>query len=611
MVFKRTLIGAALLLMACSAQADTLNSALRAYRENRVSDAEAILARLIADQATSPGDRAQALLSVARIAGHVDNDLPRALRALDEARAFPEARCEAAATTARLLNRGGRAADLLRRADALVASCTDPSDRAQVMLQAAEAALDVSAGRQPDVGSLQRVLGWLDGAGEDARTGLQGSALRLEVALLQRDPATALQAWRSYFWLTDTDMPQGIASPRGSAADLFARGLADGAPAEAGLHLADLLVRAGFARAAERFARASRLGEQALGHPLWARIAAYFEARRELEQALLAVNRRLARGGQAGNVPALHDRVTARLATAAGIAGEPGEVLRTAYGLYGQVGQTDGFPSVHLGHLIESRRRTVEQYGHRAEVGFIVLDNMLANGFQSWLWEGFAATGGWTEPGPVIIQVRPEYTSSPLASWDMFRGGPARDRLVRRQSQRAAADLAALSSRHVATLDGLADRLLLQVVDRIGARARALAGDGGDLRRAFLDEYWRATFQHSILVHEGRHAIDRTLVTGLARLNDTNLEYRAKLSELALADYPRLALSNIVSGSVGDGTDHGDANALVMRYFSQWMDAHQSEIAGFDAGLPALVQLDRLTDEQIRAIARGLDPIAR
>ena len=41
------------------------------------------------------------------------------------------------------------------------------------------------------------------------------------------------------------------------------------------------------------------------------------------------------------------------------------------------------------------RHRTVEQYGHKADVRFMMLDNIVSNGFQSWAWESGAQHGGW------------------------------------------------------------------------------------------------------------------------------------------------------------------------------------------------------------------------
>ena len=234
---------------------------------------------------------------------------------------------------------------------------------------------------------------------------------------------------------------------------------------------------------------------------------------------------------------------------------------------------------------------------------------MLANGYESWLWDGSAAAGGWTEEGPVIVQVRPEYTSGPLGAW-LVADPAARRRLVDRQAERRRADIAGSQNGAIVFMTGLADRLRLQAADQVAARARAIAGARGDFRRAFLDEYWRANFQHSILAHEGRHALDRALVRGLARFDDANLEYRAKLSQLALADYPWLALLNINDPTVGGDTPHGEANSQVLSEYAEWVGTHAAEVSGFDRRLPAAVQLDRLSDPQLRAIARGLDPIA-
>ena len=41
-------------------------------------------------------------------------------------------------------------------------------------------------------------------------TGLGGSAVALEIALLKGDAPAALKAWKDYFWLSDQDSPQAL-----------------------------------------------------------------------------------------------------------------------------------------------------------------------------------------------------------------------------------------------------------------------------------------------------------------------------------------------------------------------------------------------------------------
>ncbi|HEX8238387.1 MAG TPA: hypothetical protein VF574_01470 [Allosphingosinicella sp.] len=599
---------AALLLLGCGSESvpETIDGATQAYSQNRVAQAETIFRKIAAQPGSEARDRAQARRQLGRIAWLIDGDADRALKEIDSAFAAGDDRCASGRLKARILQEANRGEALLPQVEALAAACEDSGQGDDIRLRGAMAALDLGAsGRTARLADARRLIA---GTGEDARSAPAASALALRLALLQGDSEAALKAWKDYFWLSGTDVPQGLAPAFPAASPIFAAGLAaDSAPGDR-LRLVDLLVHAGFARAAEDFARLTGLARLAARDPLWRRASAYFEARRELETALLQSNRRVARGSSAADMSALLTRFEASLMKAGGLSGNWREALRRAYGLYGQSGETDGYASIHLGHAVQRDRRTIEQYGHRAEVTFIALDNMIANGFDSWLWDGTAAAGGWTEDGPVIVQVRPEYVSTPLSGWSLYSGGPARRRVAERARERARADVEALAGQDVAYLPGLSDRLKIQVADQVGARARAA---GGDLRRAFLAEYWRASFQQSIFVHEGRHALDRTLVRGLARLWDSDLEYRAKLSELALSDYPRLALFEMDGDTIGGSSAHGKANAKVFQGYVDWMRAHRGEIKGYDSRIPPMAQVDRLTDAQIRAVARGLDPIAK
>ena len=41
------------------------------------------------------------------------------------------------------------------------------------------------------------------------------------------------------------------------------------------------------------------------------------------------------------------------------------------------------------------------------------------------------------------------------------------------------------------------------------------------------------------------------------------------------------------------------------------MEAHKAEIDGFDPNRPTLPQLDKLTDEQLKEMAKSYDPMAQ
>ena len=601
---------ALLLLAGCGDRApETIDGAMQAYGQNRVAEAEGIFRKVAADPGSTALDKARAHRQLGRIAWLIDRDSGRALREIRAAGTVATERCAAARLEARVLHEAQKADLLLSRLGPLLGTCEQPDLADQIRLRAAAAGLDLAAAGRKD--ALDGAAGLLAAVGPDRRESLEGAAVALQLALLQGDAPAALNAWKDYFWLTGTDVPQGLAAAYPAAAPVFLAGLEDGAGAAPRLRLVDLLVRAGFAQAAERFAHSVGLDRLAGADPLWRKAEAYFEARLTLEAGVLESNRRVARGGSGADLDALLDSALARLMTGARESGDRKTALLRAYSLYTKAGDTDGYGSVHFGHAIQRRSWPVEQYGHRAQATFIALDNMAANGFSSWLWDGSAATGGWAEEGPVIVQIRPEFTSTPMAAWAIFSGGPARTQLLEELNREEASDSAALADRQVAYLPGVASRLRLQMADQVGRHARAGLPPGGDLRRAFLAEYWRASFQQSMLVHEGRHALDKRLVRGIARLDDANLEYRAKLSELALADYPRLALFNIDVDTIGGDSPHGIANGLVLKGYVDWMRRHSAEIRGYDPKRPPLLQIDKLSDAQLRAVARGLDPIAR
>ena len=90
--------------------------------------------------------------------------------------------------------------------------------------------------------------------------------------------------------------------------------------------------------------------------------------------------------------------------------------------------------------------------------------------------------------------------------------------------------------------------------------------------------------------------------------NAAELEFRAKLSEVAFAPNPRGALGSILS-PVGPPTAHGSANERLLKGIVAWMQTNANAIAGLDLQRALLPQLDKLKDDQLRAACRSMDPL--
>lgn len=594
-----------------TAQAASFQDGLTAYTANRVADAERIYAAVAADPAASARERSQSHRELGRIAWLIDRDLDRALGQLDRAVAAGEEACAAAALEVRFLREAEQAARAVEAAGKRIGVCEDPVEADGLRLQAIRAGLDVAAGqaggaRRATLAKVESELGLLT---ETGRARLAASQARLALGLLRGDAATALEGWKGYFWLTDKDAPQGLATWQGRVAPAFAAGLAPGAGAADQAKLAELLVRAGFLDEARRLAADADLARRAGDDLSWRRAAAYFRFRDGVDAVLLDFNRKMARGGSKDTEP-FEKAIGALMAEALGALGASFSptAMTEQFSAYGTMGQTSGYPSLHAGHLVQDERRPVSQYGRSGEIRFIAIDNMIANGFESWLWDGAAQAGGWASQGTTIVQVRPAYAPGPLNAWLMTHDTPSRSRADARLPDLERRDLEALAAAPVAYLPGLEARLDRQAILQIAERSARPGQTEAERRAAFLEEYARAVSQHSIFIHEGRHILDQASGEDL---QSEDLEYRAKLSELALADYPRLALSAIDADTIGADTPHGNANRRIMEAFGRWIAAHAREVRGLDPSRPALAQLDRLSDDQIRAVARSLDPWAR
>ncbi len=589
----------------------TIQAAATAYFQMQVGPAEQMFHAIADDPTAAPRDRAGADRGLARIQWLIDRQGDTALATLDKTLATGADLCPTAALEVRVLGEMDRPERGAARAAELAADCPGAAQgdlfaigRAKDELAWAAGAAD-PAQRSTALDHARATLGGLSTLGALAPA---AARLKLELALQDSDPKAALDAWRGFFWLTDHNAPGSFGLGDDAVVHTFDAGLrAHATPADE-IALERLLIRAGFYDAAKRFDTTRKIAARAANDPAYRPVAAYFSFRRRFDDATLAFNRAYARGH--GDEKAYAAAVKSIFAdTAAQIGGgDPEKTLHDAFGLHWMEGQTGGVQSVHMGHVVEDAPYHVVQYGRQGEVHFISIDNMISNGYQSWLWDGMAATGGWSENENDIVQIRASYTGGPLQALATYDPTVAKKR-VQDLADAEARDREALKKPGAVYLPALQMRLQDEARDQMTAAAKAEAAKTGQpYERIFLKMYWDAEVGHSIYIHEGRHALDHQEFKGEHALQGPELEFRAKLSEIELATYPRMPLNNILSADVGGDTAHGVADARIMTGLTDWIDAHKAEVAGYDPAAPAAEQIDKLSDDQMRTIAHGMDP---
>jgi len=597
--------------LAAGAGSTALQEAQNAYFQMQVADARRGFMAILGDPATPPDDVAAAARGLARIQWLIDADAPAAEATLRRGLAAKADLCPTTTYFARVLREAGQPREAQALAVQRAADCPGVALGDRLRLERARA--DLAWAAADPASRLQALRQTRAALNATSPTGLldpDAAHAELMLAVEAGAGAAALDAWRSFFWLTDHNAPESFHMADAQVAMTFTRGLARSASLNDEIALERLLIRGGFFHEAERYDALRGVAAHAGALAAYRPVAAYFAFRHRFDATTLAFNRAYAHGhGDGAAYQAEVTRIFAETAAALG-GGDPKAVLRDAFGLYGTVGVTGGVASVHLGHVVDDKQFKVDQFGRHGDLPFISIDNLVSNGYQSWLWDGMASTGGWSE-GAAIVQIRASYTPGVLRALASFDPEVER-RDAAELVQLEARDAAAVKAKPVAYLPGLQKRLIRQARDQVALRARAEARRTGQpFARAFAKTFWDAQVGHSIYIHEGRHALDHIQFTGAASLTSAELEFRAKLSELELAEFPRMALANILSADIVSDTSHGVADTRVIQGIEDWMAAHPGEIAGYDAAAPSGPQIDKLSDAQLRTIARGLDPRLR
>jgi hypothetical protein len=280
--------------------------------------------------------------------------------------------------------------------------------------------------------------------------------------------------------------------------------------------------------------------------------------------------------------------------------------LRKRFGAEINLGETGGVLDLHYGHVFIDDAREVEQYGHKAKVRLVSLDRLVSNGYESWVWDGRQAHGGWAESDKIII-VRPGYADSALTLWSNLTDPVQRQETEEKIAKLSAGDDEAARRERGAFLPGLSERLEWRGYNALLETLRARGLSGVALKQAFVIELNRIKLDSSIFAHEGRHVLDKVVLGDT--LSAEEMEYRAKLSEVVFCEQPQLCFGSIFNANIDDKTSpHGRANKRITEQLLDWMESHKSDISRLDGERPLLPQFDKLSDEQMRAAMRSLDP---
>jgi hypothetical protein len=600
----------ALLLAAAVSTQSSFEAAMRAYGDVDLRAAQ----RLFADAAAHDPDPhrcARAALRLAYIEWHIDRDAPAARKWLDsitDEETIPAVWIERARVDEELTGDFAAARD--EAAHALEAP--KPIDRISAVLLHARASIEPAMrGQSVDAARLQEAKSKSQFVIAAVGPVLEAAHLELDAAILTNDGAAALDAWRAYYGAT---AQSAILAPAEKGlqnwSDRRGVGLALARSAffrEASLVLRELPKESRDAEVSDVIAYASFVAKvKQLTDDYFRDVALKRADTKAFRDSFDAAGQTLwnelswPEKRPRFSSTALDDEVERRFNAVVRMSNTVNRHLLFLVERW--------YVPRHYAHKVSDENRSVTQFGREAPLHFVVLDGVVSNNFNTWYGPS-GGDGGWAD-ADAIFQVRPMYANGPLIDWQQTTNPVLRAERDRNASDETARDVERAREEPIRFFPGVQLRLRAQYNDAVLDELKRNGLAGQALRNAFIARLERDTFESSIWAHEGRHAIDKKHDH---LTSSPELEFRAKLSQLEFAPSARHAVIDI--GGAGNpefaDTPHGKANRRLAQTLAAWMKDHIAEINTVDTSKPLMLQLDKLTEDQLRAAARSADPYAR
>ena len=257
---------------------------------------------------------------------------------------------------------------------------------------------------------------------------------------------------------------------------------------------------------------------------------------------------------------------------------------------------------IYLGaHTIVDTIKKIEQFNHNAEIQFTILDRRFSNSYWGW-FTGYLGIAGYADAREIGKYREPE-VNYPMTFYNKL----SNDTLLRKWKENIkkleTKDDSLIKLNPKTNLRGVSQRIRLTIYSELLDSLISSGYEAHELRMMFINKVNEINYNRTIN-HEGRHAIDFNILSKKELKERSNLEYRAKLSQIFFSKYPLLNIDFTI-----DNTDHGKANYKILQLFKNWMENNENLIIGFDRERPTLPQLYLLSKKQLKNIIRSADPL--
>ena len=226
---------------------------------------------------------------------------------------------------------------------------------------------------------------------------------------------------------------------------------------------------------------------------------------------------------------------------------------------------------------------------------------MVSNGYPSWFWEDRGAGGFAVEDG--FLRVKQLFKSLPINAWQRIT-----DPVKRRKIEKEIGEKLFSNSTDEKTIfSGLSQKLELDALNDLYNKLKTQGYTGIQLQLKFIEVYESYRDRATMFAHEGRHSLDKKVLKNKYRsLGATVIEYRGRLSQIVFSNEPRLELANMIDGVNTSPT--GLSNKMIVDVAKEWILKNHDKIKNYDATQIPISQLYKLTNAQIIACYKAVDP---
>jgi hypothetical protein len=276
------------------------------------------------------------------------------------------------------------------------------------------------------------------------------------------------------------------------------------------------------------------------------------------------------------------------------------KAIEEKYGVFISYLTSDSYLDCYFGYVAGEVIEKVSHWGQNADEKVIIIKDMASKGFKHWYNFKQGGTGGWTSSNNAgefvyIFDPRNFIDSYNWAISDKIENDMLAEAKKLSPNPDEKKPLDVYYSPYL--LYQFAFKYLNARIDEAekkGLKDNALKAYAINL---LIDDYYEA----QILAHEGQHALD-------LQFNDIStqaeLEYRAKLSEMAYGNDQFICLNEFMQPNMGNAGDpHGLADIQLFTDMVKYISEHKDKYLSIDTTKNILAQMINLKPEEIREIA--------